>query len=346
VGSDGTYTIPGLAPGSYTIDFQAPYGDSHAQQWWQNASTRSDATPITLTAGQTLTGVDAVLANGGTISGTVHGKSASGSVFAAENAEVSVYTTDGKLYSDDTMTDQTGAFSIANLPAGSYTLDFIPQGDTTDFVPQWWKNKSTQATATSITIHAGQTKADVNVILATSTIKSTTPKIAGTAKVGRTLTAKPGKWGRGTVAFTYQWSRGGAPIAGATGATYVLTNADAASTIAVTVTGSETGYTTQSLTSASTAIVTGGTLSTAVPSITGTTTHGQTLTADAGTWGPGTVALTYKWYRGSSRIVGATASTYTLVGTDVGKTITVKVTGVETGFTTTTVASAPTATVH
>jgi hypothetical protein len=44
--------------------------------------------------------------------------------------------------------------------------------------------------------------------------------------------------------------------------------------------------------------------------------------------------------------VGATASTYTLVSADIGKTITVKVTGAETGFTTASVASAPTAVIH
>ena len=30
VGDDGTYSIPGLAPGNYTVRFQPPYGDSHA----------------------------------------------------------------------------------------------------------------------------------------------------------------------------------------------------------------------------------------------------------------------------------------------------------------------------
>ena len=70
------------------------------------------------------------------------------------------------------------------------------------------------------------------------------------------------------------------------------------------------------------------------------------LTATPGMWGPGTVNLTYKWYRGSSRIAGATSSTYTLVYSDSGKPITVRVTGAESGFTPATVSSAPTAVVH
>jgi Carboxypeptidase regulatory-like domain len=346
VNPDGTYTIPGLAAGSYTLDFQAPSGDNHAQQWWQNASTVAASTPVTLAAGQALTGINAVLGVGATISGVVQGKSASGAVFAAQNAEINVYQQDGTLYSDDGMADSTGAYSITNLPAGSYIVDFLPQGDTTDFIPQWWKNKSTEATATTITMRAGQTRANVNVVLANSTLKAITPKISGAAKVGHTLTAKPGKWGPGTVSFSYQWSRGGTAIAGATSSTYSLTNADAASTIAVTVTGAETNYTTQSLTSANTAAVTGGTLTTATPTIAGTATHGQTLVAVPGAWGPGTVVLTYKWFRGSNRVVGATGSNYTLVSADIGKAITVKVTGAKADFTTATVASAPTGAVH
>lgn len=105
------------------------------------------------------------------------------------------------------------------------------------------------------------------------------------------------------------------------------------------MTGSESGHTTQSLTSASTATVTGGVLSAPIPAITGSTTRGETLTAVAGTWGPGTVTLSYKWFRGSTRTVCATASSYTLVSADIGKTITVTVTGAETGFATAAVAS-------
>ncbi|HMH58291.1 MAG TPA: carboxypeptidase regulatory-like domain-containing protein [Galbitalea sp.] len=346
VNPDGSYTIPNLAAGSYTLDFQAPSADNHAQQWWEDASSAAASTPVTVSSGQAMVGINAVLGVGATISGTVQGTAASGALFAAQNAQIYIYLPDGTLYSDSGMTDVSGSYSLANLTPGSYLLDFVPQPDTTDFVPQWWKNKSSQASATPITVRAGQTKANVDVVFANSTLKATTPKISGAAKVGHTLTAKPGKWGPGTVTFSYQWSRDGAALAGATSSTYALTNADAASTISVTVTGSKTGYTTQSLTSASTAAITGGTLSSAVPTITGTASHGQTLTAVPGTWGPGTVALTYKWFRGSKRIAGATSSSYAPVSADVGKAITVKVTGAETGFTTATVASAPTAIVH
>lgn len=62
--------------------------------------------------------------------------------------------------------------------------------------------------------------------------------------------------------------------------------------------------------------------------------HGEMLTARAGSWGPGAVTLDYSWSRNGRPIPGATSSTYTLTGADVGTSISVTVTGSELGFTT------------
>jgi hypothetical protein len=342
--SNGNYSFVGLAAGTYEVEFQP--SNSDAVQWWQNAATESTSTPVVTTAGAVTSGINATLQAGGTISGTISGKVSNGTVFPAEDALLAIYSPDGSLFSDSIYAGDDGTYSITNLPAGSYKIYFYPQPDTTDFVPQWWKNKSTEATATPIVIKAGQTRSDINPVFASTALKPSTPHISGSVKVGSTLTAKPGNWKPGTVSFAYQWSRDGVPVDGATGSTYVLSNADANSAITVTVTGSEAGYTTDSITSPATKPVTGGVLSTGTPTISGTTTVGQALSANPGTWGPGSVNLTYKWFRGTARIPGATSSTYALVHSDAGKTITVKVTGAEPGFTTVTVASAPTAVVH
>jgi len=62
-----------------------------------------------------------------------------------------------------------------------------------------------------------------------------------------------------------------------------------------------------------------------IPTITGTTTVGQTLTATTGTWTNSPTGYTYQWKRAGSNISGATASTYTLVVADAGTVITVAV---------------------
>jgi hypothetical protein len=159
-------------------------------------------------------------------------------------------------------------------------------------------------------------------------------KITGTLKVASTVTAVAGTWAPGSVTLKYQWYRNGAAISGATASTYKLSSSDAGVSITVEVTGSKTGYTTATKASAATASIAKGTLtSTPVPTISGTVKVGSRLTANAGTWGPGPVTLAYQWYRSGSAISGATGSTYVLTSSEVGKTVTVKVTGSKTGYT-------------
>jgi uncharacterized protein YdbL (DUF1318 family) len=101
----------------------------------------------------------------------------------------------------------------------------------------------------------------------------------------------------------------------------------------VTVTGTKTGYTSVAKSSAATVAVVAGTLTAPTPTITGTKAVGSTLTAVPGTWGPAPVTLAYQWYRSGVAISGATASTFALTTLDRGKTMTVRVTGTKTGYT-------------
>jgi len=170
-------------------------------------------------------------------------------------------------------------------------------------------------------------------LVASGTLVPADPSIQGTAKVGSTLTAVPGVWGPGTVTLAYQWYRSHVAIVGATSAMYSPRAADVGGTISVTVTGSQAGYTSASKTSLGTGQVSKGTLATSVPLIQGTAQVGSKLAAVTGLWGPGTVALAYQWYRSQVAIVGATGATYSPGASDVGQTITVKVTGSQAGYT-------------
>ncbi|MDF1487426.1 Ig-like domain-containing protein [Tessaracoccus caeni] len=78
-----------------------------------------------------------------------------------------------------------------------------------------------------------------------------TPKITGTAKVGKTLKVDSTSvaWTPAKVTLKYQWLRDGKSIKGATKSSYKLTNSDAGKKISVKVTGSKSGYKTVSKTS-------------------------------------------------------------------------------------------------
>lgn len=68
-------------------------------------------------------------------------------------------------------------------------------------------------------------------------------------------------------------------------------------------------------------------VNTAIPTIGGTVTVGQTLTAANGTWtGAATITYAYQWLRDGAAISGATAGTYVLAAADQTHKVSVRVT--------------------
>ncbi len=78
------------------------------------------------------------------------------------------------------------------------------------------------------------------------------------------------------------------------------------------------------------------------PTIAGGPRIGGTLTATTGTWAPGPVALQVQWLRDGAPIPGATALTYRPVADDLGRTLSVRVTGSKAGYLTQSRTSVPT----
>lgn len=113
-------------------------------------------------------------------------------------------------------------------------------------------DRGSKITVTIISSLAGYKTASrtspATATVAAGIIKPTTPRISGTGKVGKILTAQPGSWQPTQVAFRYQWYRDSKAVRGATKASYKLVKADKTHKIKVKVTGSLTGYTTQSKT--------------------------------------------------------------------------------------------------
>ncbi len=162
-------------------------------------------------------------------------------------------------------------------------------------------------------------------------LTSATPVISDTTpQVGQKLSVATGSWTSGT-AFAYEWLRG-TTVVGKT-STYTPTASDLGKTLSVKVTGTKSGFTSVTKTSAATKPVATGTLKTATPTISGTAKVGVKLTAKAGAWTSSTT-LTYRWYASGKPISGATKSTFTPTATQLNKTLTVKVTGSRSGYTT------------
>lgn len=94
-------------------------------------------------------------------------------------------------------------------------------------------------------------KTSAAVTVKAAKLTTATPTIGGTAKVGRTLTAKPGKWTTNTT-FRYRWYADGAVIDGQAGRTLTLAAAQQGKAIKVKVTGTKPGYATAAKTSKAT----------------------------------------------------------------------------------------------
>jgi hypothetical protein len=128
--------------------------------------------------------------------------------------------------------------------------------------------------------------------------------------------------------ITYQWLRSGAPIAGATSASYVIVAADAGQLIqcqatATTIEGAGSAVTTPAQIAP---VPNSAPPSAATPTITGTLNVGQVITCAPGNWS-GNPSFAYQWLRNGAQIVGATASTYVVQAADKGTGVQCQVTG-------------------
>ncbi|HEY3406734.1 MAG TPA: leucine-rich repeat domain-containing protein, partial [Propionicimonas sp.] len=170
----------------------------------------------------------------------------------------------------------------------------------------------------------------MTVVAAVEFTAAPAPTISGKAAIGETLTAHVSNWSPLQLDWTYQWYRNDVAIPGAVGSTYKVTAADAGWRLKVALTGVLDGY---ASVSSQTIDIPGIAFTKATrPKITGTATVGKVLTAIVSGWSPTPDTWTYQWYRNSRVISGAVAATHTLVGSDAGTRITVKVTGIKPGY--------------
>jgi hypothetical protein len=158
---------------------------------------------------------------------------------------------------------------------------------------------------------------------------SVLPAITGTATVGQTLTGTKGTWaGRPTPSILLEWLAAGVVIPGANATTYVLTPSEAGKVITLRGTARSIAGSVAKTSTATSAVAGALPVNTVPPAITGTAQVGETLTVANGTWtGTPTPTITRQWMADGVAIDGETGTTYVPVEDDVGKVITVAVTG-------------------
>jgi surface antigen len=161
----------------------------------------------------------------------------------------------------------------------------------------------------------------------------TRPRVTGTARVGQVLRATPGSWSVGGTAIRYQWLADGSAVRGATGRTFTPGRAQQGRRVSVRVTASRLGYPSTSAPSARTAPLAAARIShTGPPTVTGSPQVGVELSAEPGDWAPAPVTLGYRWAADGAVIAGADGPRFTPGPTQVGRRLTVTVTGTRSGY--------------
>lgn len=165
--------------------------------------------------------------------------------------------------------------------------------------------------------------------------------------VGVPVTATAPTWSLPGATTSYQWQRDGAPIPGATEATYVPVAGDAGALLSVVVTGTSGEQTVPVVLTAAgpveadpvpLAVV----VAPGLPS--GTPRVGRALGVTAPTWNLTGTTTTYQWRRNGQALVGRVSPTYTPVAADVGSVLSVVVTGAHGAQTTSVVVAAASST--
>ena len=166
-----------------------------------------------------------------------------------------------------------------------------------------------------------------------------------------TITSTPGTWtSSGSLTYTYQWwhTFGGnwSAISGATGASYLLSDADINSQLQLLVTAHDASYggtqTTAYSAASPTVLAPEPPRNVVLPTISAERFYiGQTATADPGTWqafGPlSSLSYTYQWYQCDALdqcapIAGATGSSYLTTTYVSGYRLKVEVTAWDSGY--------------
>lgn len=255
---DGTWSMPAtsLPPGQYKIVAEG----EGVVGGWVGGKNFATATVFSVPVkGATNTG-KTLLARPGSLTGTITLPATPGLERSAR--WVNVIDAKGR-HLEEVHVDRTGAFRTVVEP-GTYYL--VADGrqwsafDSSDvrvtnveFIEQFWRGAYALATATPIRVGSGAQVTGLDLTLSNKLSATAAPRISGTAKAGKTLTASTGSWSETEdVTYSYLWKRGSTVVGRSS--TYKVSAKDEGKSLTVTVTATDTSSTYASGSSTSSAV--------------------------------------------------------------------------------------------
>ncbi|MGA9077488.1 MAG: carboxypeptidase regulatory-like domain-containing protein [Acidimicrobiales bacterium] len=159
--ADGTYTITGLAPGSYVVEFSNGCGNSgdYVTQFWNNQPGPGSANAVLVTVGSTVTDINAAMVGTGAISGIVT------DLNGADLPDICV-TAIRTGISRRTVSATDGTYKITGVIPGSYDVEFSSGcGGSGDYANQWWDEEPEPDSAVPVLVTVGSTVPDINAAM-------------------------------------------------------------------------------------------------------------------------------------------------------------------------------------
>jgi alpha-tubulin suppressor-like RCC1 family protein len=138
----GQYTVAVHGSGNYEVRFWAPSGSAYVtNEYYDGKRSSSEADTVPVTSGLTTSSIDAQLAAGGRIAGTVVSFSTTGCV----------------------LTNTKGEYTISGLQTGEYGVEFHAASGL--YLPQYWDGKHATGEGQSVPVTIGQTTSGIDAEL-------------------------------------------------------------------------------------------------------------------------------------------------------------------------------------
>jgi hypothetical protein len=165
----GRYQITGLPATAVVVCFGSaeggPNGAGYLFECYDDQPDISSANPVTTTAGEMRTGINAELADGAGISGQISDSTGTGIPYASVEAD----GVDGS-YLGGTTADDTGRYQLSGLPATAVVVCFqtYPEGGAngTGYLSECYDNQPDASTANPVNTTAGEVRAGIDAELA------------------------------------------------------------------------------------------------------------------------------------------------------------------------------------
>lgn len=155
----GSYTIPNLPAGRYTVEFWAATETlNYLTQYYDDKSSYEEADPVSVAGESTTRDVDAEMREGAEIKGEVTGSSNHDPL-----GEILVCAAEASSrFERCVLSNPEGEYTLSGLPTGQYTIEFWAGLTGLNYLPQYYDGKAGVAEAEGVSVEVEETKSNID----------------------------------------------------------------------------------------------------------------------------------------------------------------------------------------